>query len=289
MYHRFAGNDKVLTRKRLIALLEEQAAVIREDIVAMVHKAGQGHPGGSLSATDIVTALYFSVMNLDPNRPDDPFRDRFILSKGHCCPVWYAALARRGYFDVSHLDTLRQTHSILQGHPDMNKVPGIDMTSGSLGNGLSLGLGMALMNRYDEQRYKVYVMLGDGELQEGMVWEAAMSGAHYNLDNLVAIVDNNGLQVDGPVSKVMGIEPLADKWKAFGWHVKEIDGHNIQEILHGFEWAEKVGGPACIIAHTIKGKGVSFMENQVEWHGMAPNNQQYQVAIEEIRSGKEDQ
>jgi transketolase len=265
-----------------VKYLKRKANDIRKDIIRMIHQSKAGHPGGSLSAADIVTALYFHVMKIDPQNPDWEERDRFILSKGHACPVWYAALAERGYFEMKQLDTLRKFHSILQGHPDMKKTPGIDMTSGSLGNGLSLGIGMALAAKQKRQSYDVYVMLGDGEIQEGMVWEAAMSGAHYHLDNLTAIVDYNGLQVDGWSKDVMSIHPVVEKWEAFGWSVIEINGHNMAEILDAFQKARKIKGPVVIVAHTVKGKGVSFMENVCEWHGLAPNDEQTVKALQEL-------
>jgi transketolase len=265
-----------------IRYLTRKANDIRQDIIRMIHQAKAGHPGGALSATDIVTALYFYVMKVDPQNPDWEERDRFILSKGHACPVWYAALAEKGYFEMKYLDTLRKFHSILQGHPDMKKTPGIDMTSGSLGNGLSLGIGMALAAKCKNLNYNVYVMLGDGEVQEGMVWEGAMSGAHYNLDNLTVIVDYNGLQVDGWNKEVMNIYPLVEKWQAFGWSVVEIDGHNMSEILDAFQKAHKIKGPVVIVAHTVKGKGVSFMENVCEWHGRAPDDKETVKALQEL-------
>lgn len=284
MYY-FKGEKTTLTRQKLVCKLENQANQLRQDILKMIYKAGKGHPGGAFSATEIVTALYFSVMKIEPAKPKWPERDRFILSKGHACPVWYAALARRGFFELSHLDTLRQTHSILQGHPVMTKTPGVDINTGSLGNGLSLGLGMALASRNNGFKYNVYVILGDGEIQEGMVWEAAMAAGHFRPANLFAVVDYNGLQNDGFVKDILGLEPLVDKWRAFGWNVKEIDGHNMNEILNGFAWMQKVGGPAVIIAHTVKGKGVSFMENMVEWHGKTPTKEEYELAMEELLVG----
>lgn len=282
VFHSFCGQPEVLSRADLVARLERQTNQLRRDVLRMIYKAGKGHPGGSLSAAEIVTALYFAVMRIDPSNPRWPGRDRFILSKGHACPIWYAALARRGYFDVSHLDTLRATGSILQGHPAMQKTPGVDASAGSLGNGLSQGLGMALAARHLGQDYSVYVVLGDGEIQEGMVWEAAMAAAHLAPRNLFAIVDYNGLQNDGTVRDIMGIEPLVDKWKAFGWRVREIDGNDMSSVLSGLEWFMKVGGPAVLIAHTIKGRGVSFMENQVEWHGSCPTEEQYAQAMQEL-------
>ncbi len=287
MYHRFGAEKVILPRVDLINKLEKQSNQIRKDILEMIYEAGKGHPGGSYSAAEVVTTLYFTVMNIDPDKPDWPGRDRFILSKGHACPVWYAALARRGYFDLKHLNTLRKTHSILQGHPVMTKTPGVDINTGSLGNGLSLGLGMALACKNNGYDYNVYVMLGDGEIQEGMVWEAAMAAGHFRPQNLIAIVDYNGLQNDGKIKDIMGLEPIVDKWKAFRWHVKEIDGHDISQILNGFEWAYKVGGPAVIIAHTVKGRGVSFMESVVDWHGKIPSEEEYRRALQELSAGGE--
>jgi transketolase len=261
-----------------------QAGRIRCDIIEMIAAAEAGHPGGSLSAADIVTALYFRIMRLDPANPAWPDRDRFILSKGHACPVWYAALAERGYFDRAHLGTLRRMDSILQGHPDMRKTPGIDMTAGSLGHGLSAGLGMALGGRLQGRGFDVWVVLGDGELQEGSVWEAAMAGAKWQLGNLTAIVDRNRLQNDACVRDVMPVEPLADKWRAFGWRVTEIDGHDMAEVVTALEAARAYReGPSCIIAHTVKGKGVSFMEDEVSWHGRAPCDEETAQALDEIR------
>jgi transketolase len=264
--------------------LKNMAATIRCDIIEMICTAGAGHPGGSLSATDIVTALYFRVMNIDPAYPGWPERDRFILSKGHACPVWYSALAERGFFDKSHLGTLRRLGSILQGHPDMNKVPGIDMTAGSLGHGLSVGIGMALAGRLQKKDYHVWVVIGDGESQEGSIWEAAMAGAKWKLDNLTAIMDRNNLQNDSFVDKLMPIEPVEDKWRAFGWNTVEIDGNNMDEIVPAIEDAKAFrGAPTMIIAHTVKGKGVSYMENVCEWHGKAPCREEADRALEEIK------
>jgi transketolase len=264
--------------------LEAMAVTIRCDIIEMIAAANAGHPGGSLSAADIVTALYFRVMRIDPTKLDWPDRDRFILSKGHACPVWYAALAERGYFDRSHLNTLRQMNSILQGHPDMKRTPGIDMTAGSLGHGLSAGVGIALSGKLRKKDYHVWVVVGDGESQEGSVWEAAMASAKWKLDNLTAILDHNNLQNDDCVADEMPIEPVADKWRAFGWHIIEIDGHNMTEIVQALEDAKTFKGmPTVIIARTIKGKGVSFMENVVDWHGKAPCREEAEQALEEIR------
>jgi transketolase len=269
--------------ENLVRELEARARQIRVDVLKMIHAANSGHPGGSLSAADIVTTLYFHELRVDPLNPKWPDRDRFILSKGHACPVWYACLAERGFFPKETLATLRRIDSILQGHPDMKKTPGLDMTTGSLGQGLSCGVGMALGGKLAKKDFRVYVLLGDGELNEGQVWEAAMAAAKYKLDNLVAIVDYNRLQVDGFVDEVMPLEPLAAKWKAFNWHVCEIDGHNIAEILSALAEARATANrPTCIIAHTVKGKGVSFMENKVEWHGMAPDDAQLEQALAEL-------
>ena len=268
-----------------IRRLEEQALVIRHDILDMIYKAKAGHPGGSLSAVEIVTALYFHVLNIDPKEPKAPNRDRFILSKGHSCPVLYAALAERGFFDKKELDTLRQYHSILQGHPDMNKVPGLDMSSGSLGNGLSIGVGMALSGRMKQQDYMTYVMLGDGECQEGMVWEAAMAASHHHLKNIIAIVDCNGVQINGWVNDILRIEPFADKWRSFGWAVLEIDGHDMRQILTALHDAKAMRCPTAILARTVKGKGVSFMEDNAAWHGAAPNEIQLAQAMKDIEGG----
>lgn len=270
--------------KASISELKKQAAEVRCRIIEMIYEAQAGHPGGSLSSADIVTALYFRVMRIDPDNPDWPDRDRFILSKGHACPVWYSALAERGYFDKSHLKTLRKLNSILQGHADMIKTPGVDMTVGSLGQGFSAGLGMALSGKLRNKDYRVWVVLGDGEVQEGSVWEAAMAGAKWKLDNLIAIVDKNGLQNDTFVNDVMPIDPLTDKWKAFGWNVLEIDGHDMEQVVAALEEAQAVNGmPTVIIAQTIKGKGVSFMENVAEWHGKAPSAEQMQRALQDIK------
>ena len=264
--------------ERDVERLETQAVQIRQDIISMIHSAKAGHPGGSLSAVEMVTALYFHVMNIKPEEP---------LSKGHSCPVLYASLARRGFFDPALLNTLRQYHSILQGHPDMNKVPGIDMSAGSLGNGLSVGVGMALSARLHHQNYMTYVMLGDGEIQEGMVWEAAMAASHHNLKNLVAIVDCNGVQINGWVNDIMTVEPLGDKWRSFGWRVVEVNGHNMKDILTALHTAKTMRCPTVILMRTVKGKGVSFMENQVSWHGSAPNDEQYAAAMEELEKAGE--
>ena len=263
--------------------LKKMAATIRTDIIEMICTAQAGHPGGSLSATDIVAALYFRVMNIDPQKPDWPERDRFILSKGHACPVWYSALAERGYFALEHLRTLRCIDSILQGHPDMRKTPGIDMSAGSLGHGLSVGLGMALAARVQKRDYHVWVVLGDGEIQEGSVWEAAMASAGFGVDNLTAIVDRNRIQNDDFVDRVMPIDPLGDKWAAFGWKVTEVDGHCMSELVPVLERTrEGCGSPQVVIANTIKGKGVSYMENEPAWHGRAPDDDETTQAVQEI-------
>ena len=265
--------------------LEEQAVQLRRDIVEMIHAAKAGHPGGSLSAVDMITALYFHVMRIDPQNPRWEDLDRFVLSKGHACPALYAALARRGFFDPKHLTTLRQYHSILQGHPDMNKTPGIDISSGSLGNGLAIGVGMAMSGRLHHQDYMTYVMLGDGEVQEGMVWEAAMAAHHHDLGNLVAIVDCNGVQINGWVNEIMTVEPLADKWRAFGWNVVEVNGHNMKDLLTVLHTAKTMRHPTVILMRTVKGRGVSFMEDDCKWHGNSPSDEELVQAILEIGEG----
>lgn len=263
--------------------LKRMAAQMRRDILYMIYEAQAGHPGGSLSATDIVTALYFRIMRLDPANPQWEDRDRFILSKGHACPVWYAALANRGFFDRTHLGTLRKLDSILQGHADMKKTPGIDMTVGSLGQGICAGVGMALAARVNSQDYHVWVVIGDGEMQEGSVWEAAMSGAKWKLDNLTVILDKNGIQNDDFVQNTMPLGSVTGKWQSFGWHTIEINGHDMQQIVEALEEVRQIKGvPTIIIADTIKGKGVSFMENVPAWHGAAPNAEQYQQASQEV-------
>ncbi|MDI6758994.1 MAG: transketolase [Candidatus Omnitrophota bacterium] len=262
--------------------LEEKAKQIRRLIIQMIACAGSGHPGGSLSATDLITALYFAVLRHNPKDPNWPERDRFHLSKGHCCPLLYAVLVEFGYFNVEKLKTLRQLGSILQGHPD-RRLPGIEAASGSLGQGLSVGLGMSLAGKIDKKDYRVYVLMGDGEIQEGNIWEAAMAGAHYKCDNLCAILDYNQFQIDGRISEIMGLEPLAAKWKAFGWHVLEINGHDMKEILSSYAEAKTIKEkPTIIIAHTIKGKGVSFMENVCDFHGRAPTKEEAEKALKEL-------
>lgn len=264
-------------------MLKEQAKEIRRDIVTMIGQAKSGHPGGSLSAAEILTYLYFEEMKIDPKNPKWEDRDRFVLSKGHAAPVLYAALARRGYFPVEELSTLRKIGSHLQGHPDMNKVPGADMSTGSLGTGFSAATGMALACKLDQKENYVYTLLGDGELQEGQVWEAAMSAAHYKLDNLIAFVDNNGLQIDGNIDDVLSPNPIDAKFAAFGWHVLTIDGHDFGQIAAAVAAAKaEKGRPTMIVAKTVKGKGVSYMENQAGWHGSAPNEEQVAAALTEL-------
>ncbi len=266
-----------------ISYLEKKARVLRRYIVRMIGEAGSGHPGGSLSAADIISVLYFDLLNIDPSNPFDPQRDRFVLSKGHGAPVLYAALAERGFFPVENLWTLRKLDSPLQGHPDMTKVPGVEMSTGSLGQGLSAANGMALAARVQDLGYRVYVMIGDGETEEGQIWEAAMTSSHYSLDNLTGFLDHNGLQIDGPVDQVMSPLPISEKWRAFGWEVIEVDGHNIEEIWKACQKAYTIKGkPTMIVCKTIKGKGVSFMEDKVEWHGSAPSKEQVEQALEEL-------
>lgn len=269
--------------KNVINDLERHARLVRGDIIRMLAKAGSGHPGGSLSCADIVVALYFHVMRHDPKRPDWPDRDRFLMSKGHCAPTWYSVLARCGYFPLEWLDTLRKLNSPLQGHPDMLKTPGVEMSSGSLGQGLSIANGMALAARLDGRMHRVYIILGDGELQEGQIWEAAMTSAHHRLDNLCAVVDNNGLQIDGRIDEVKSLGSITAKWHSFGWNAMEIDGHDMGEILDAFDRASVVKGrPTVIVARTMKGKGVSFMEGKVDYHGVAPTEEERDRALAEI-------
>jgi len=257
---------------------------LRRDIVTMLYQAGSGHPGGSLSALDVLVVLYNKVMRIDPANYQDTERDRFVLSKGHACPALYAVLADRGFFSSEHLSTLRKLGSCLQGHPDMRKTPGVEMSTGSLGQGLSAANGMAIAARLDNSDRRVYIVLGDGESQEGQVWEAAMTSSHYRLDNLTAFLDFNELQIDGWCKDVKGIEPLAEKWKAFGWHVLEVDGHDHAALLEAVQKAHSVkNSPTIIIAYTVKGKGVSFMEGQADWHGKAPGKEEYEKALAELK------
>ena len=268
--------------------LQKIANEVRKGIVTGVHSAKAGHPGGSLSAADIFTYLYFEEMNIDPKNPTDPDRDRFVLSKGHTAPGYYSAMAQRGYFPVEELLTLRHVGSRLQGHPCMQDLPGIDMSSGSLGQGISAAVGMAIAGKLDNKSYRVYTLLGDGEIQEGQVWEASMLAAHRHLDNLVVIVDNNGLQIDGRIEDVNSPYPIDKKFEAFNFHVINIDGNDFDQIEAAFKEARKTKGmPTAIIAKTIKGKGVSFMEDQAGWHGKAPNDEQYAQAMEELEKAGE--
>lgn len=268
--------------------LEQMAVEVRKGIITGVHSAKSGHPGGSLSAADIFTYLYFVEMNVDPNDPKKEDRDRFVLSKGHVAPGLYSVLANRGFFSAEELEKLRHTGAMLQGHPDMKHTPGVDMSSGSLGQGFSTAVGMALAGKMDGKDYRVYALAGDGEIQEGQIWEAAMFAGHRKLDNLVLIVDNNGLQIDGDIAKVCSPYPIDKKFEAFNFHVIRIDGHNFDEIAAAFAEARNTKGmPTAIIATTIKGKGVSYMENQAGWHGKAPNDEEYAAAMEELRKAGE--
>lgn len=260
-----------------------KALILRQDIVRMLGEAGTGHSGGSLSSADIVACLYFWEMNIDPRHPVDPDRDRFVLSKGHAAPLLYAALAEKGFFPRADLLRLRKLGSPLQGHPDMRKVLGVEASTGSLGQGVSWAVGMALAGKMDQRPYRVYTLLGDGELEEGLVWEAVMAAHHYKLDNLVAFVDHNGLQIDGPTCEVMSPEPVGDKFRAFGWETLTVKGHDHGQIMEALNTAREIKGrPTVIIADTIKGKGCSFMENKVEWHGTAPNKEQTAQALAEL-------
>ena len=270
------------------AELEKKANEVRQSIVTALHSAKSGHPGGSLSAADIMTYLYFEEMNVDPKNPKMADRDRFVLSKGHVAPALYSVLAHKGYFPVEDLVTLRHTGSYLQGHPDMKHIPGVDMSAGSLGQGLSCAVGMAQAGKMDDKDYRVYAMCGDGEIQEGQIWEAAMWAGAHHLDNLTVIVDNNGLQIDGKIEDVCSPYPIDKKFEAFNFHVININGNDMEEIRNAFAEAKKVKGmPVAIIAKTTKGKGVSFMENQVGWHGKAPNDEQYEQAMEELKKAGE--
>lgn len=272
----------MLTKEK-IAFLQEKADKMRCHVIEMLTESKSGHPGGSLSAADVMSTLYFHEMNLHETDPLWPERDRFILSKGHAAPILYAALTEKGYLPQEELLTLRKIDSRLQGHPDMKKLPGVEMSTGSLGQGISTSVGMALASKLDNKEWRVHVLLGDGESQEGLVWEAAMAAAHYKLDNLVAILDYNGLQIDGDIRKVMNPEPFAEKWLAFGWHVICVDGHDFEEIAAALEQAKSTKDkPTMIIAHTKKGKGVSFMEDKAEWHGVAPKPEEREKALEEL-------
>lgn len=264
--------------------LKRQCIDLKKKVITMVYKAQSGHPGGSLSAADFVTALYFREMDIDPQNPNWEDRDRFVLSKGHVCPIQYAALAARGYFDEKVLDTLRQEGSMLQGHPDMKKCPGIDISTGSLGQGLACGVGMGIAAKRDNKDYRVFVVVGDGECQEGEIWEAAQTAHKYQLDNLIVFVDNNNLQIDGITDEVMPNIHLGKKFEAFGFDTYEINGHDMQEIVDTLERIKmtKNGKPKCIFANTVKGNGVSYMENECCWHGVAPNKEEYELAIKEL-------
>ena len=266
--------------------LTKKAVEIRKGIIEAVYHAQSGHPGGSLSIADILTVLYFHEMKIKPEKPKWEERDRLVLSKGHCSPALYSCLANRGYFPVEDLKTFRKIDSYLQGHPDKNKVPGVDMTTGSLGQGLSAANGMAIAGKMDKKDYRVYCILGDGEIEEGQIWEAAMTSSKYKLDNLCVIVDNNNLQIDGTIEEVMSPYPIDEKFRSFGFEIIKIDGHDIEEIIKAFDVARNIKEkPTCIIAKTIKGKGISYMENQVGWHGKAPNEEQYKEAITELEKG----
>lgn len=267
-----------------IKSLEERAKIIRRYVIKMLAKAGSGHPGGSLSAVDLLVVLFYDKMRHNPQQPKWQDRDRFVLSKGHGCPALYAILADMGYFSVDKLETLRQFGSILQGHPCMKTTPGIEISGGSLGQGLSVGLGIALAAKLDKKDYRTYVMLGDGEIEEGQIWEAAMAASHYKAENLCAILDQNELQIDGFIHDVMSSHPIPAKWRSFGWHVIEINGHDYKAIIDAYNEAEKIKGrPTIIVAKTVKGKGVSFMENQVDWHGKAPTKEEAEKALAELR------
>lgn len=267
--------------------LEAISRQIRKDILKSITEAASGHPGGSLSATDILVSLYFYKMNHNPKKPDDPERDRFILSKGHAAPALYSCLAHSGYFSVKELGTLRKLGSRLQGHPERTKLPGIEASTGPLGQGLSFANGIALSGKLDKKQYNVYVLMGDGEIQEGQIWEAAMTSSHYKLDNLIAILDNNNLQIDGFNDDIKAIKPIKEKWESFGWHVIEIDGNKIEEIIKALDDADSVKGkPTIILAHTIKGKGVCCMENKAEWHGKACSKDELRECLMELNQNE---
>lgn len=271
-------------QNKTIDELKEIAKKIRLGIIDAVYYGKSGHPGGSLSIADIMTVLYFDEMNIDSEKPDWEERDRLVLSKGHCSPALYSALAYRGFFPIEDLKTFRNINSYLQGHPDRKHIPGVDMTTGSLGQGLSAANGMATAGKIENKNYRVYCILGDGELEEGQIWEAAMSANKYKLDNLCVIIDNNNLQIDGTIDEVMSSKPIDEKFRSFGFEIIKIDGHNLEEIKSAFEVARNIKNkPVCIIANTIKGKGVSYMENKPEWHGKAPNDEEYKQAVEDIK------
>lgn len=276
-----------MNRENKITYLNDKAKEMRKTLLTMIHAAQSGHPGGSLSATDIVTALYFSELNIDPQNPDWEDRDRFVLSKGHVCPVLYSALALRGFYSMDEIYTLRKLGSILQGHPDMKRTPGVDISTGSLGQGISCAAGMALAYKRDGRTARVFCLLGDGECQEGQVWEAIQAAVKYEMDNLVVFVDNNGLQNDGTCAEIMPTLDLAEKFKSFGCRVYSIDGHNMEEIVDVLDTVRSAqkGKPFVVVAKTVKGRGVSFMENVVKWHGVAPNDEEYKLAIAEVEEG----
>lgn len=268
-----------------VEALKKIAVEVRKGIIEAVYNAKSGHPGGALSCADILTVLYFNQMNVDEKKPNDPNRDRLVLSKGHACPALYSVLAQKGYFDKELLKTFRKIGSDLQGHPDMKKVPGVDMTTGSLGQGLSAAVGMAIASKMDRAGCKVYCIVGDGEIEEGQVWEALTAASKNKLDNLCVILDNNNLQIDGEIEKVGGMNNLTERFQSFGFNVINVDGHNIDNLIDAFTTAKQTKGkPSVIIAKTIKGKGVSFMENQAGWHGKAPSEEEYNLAIEELNS-----
>ncbi len=270
--------EEILKKK-----LQIQACKVRMGIIEGVYNAKSGHPGGSLSIADLITYLYFNKMNIYPDKPNLPDRDRLVLSKGHCAPALYSALANRGYFDIEELKTLRHIDSRLQGHPDMKHIPGVDMSTGSLGQGISAACGMAFAGKLNGDPYRVYSILGDGEIEEGQVWEAAMFAAHNKLDNLIAIIDNNGLQIDGKITDICSPQPITDKFEAFGWHVITMNAHDFDDIDRAFNEAEKIiDKPIAIVQKSVKGKDVSFMEDQVSWHGTAPNTEQYEKAMSEL-------
>jgi transketolase len=269
-----------------IAKIKESANSIRINALKAIHEAGSGHPGGSLSSADILASLYFGEMNIDPSNPDAKGRDRLVLSKGHAAPALYAALGERGYYDTADIMTLRKMGSKFQGHPNMRKVPGVEMSTGSLGQGFSVAVGMATAGKIDSDPGTVYVLTGDGELQEGIIWEAAMAASHRGLDNLIAIVDLNGLQIDGEVDKVKKVTPVDEKFRSFGWDAEVIDGHDIDAILGAIERGKAASKPYCIVAKTVKGKGVSFMEGQAGWHGKAPSDEEFEQAMKELGGDK---
>lgn len=265
--------------------LKDIAQQLRRDALTALYHAGSGHPGGSLSAAEIMSVLYFKEMNIRPEQPDWADRDRFVMSKGHACPIYYAALARRGYFAPELLNTLRKPDSILQGHPVMGKTPGVDMSTGSLGQGLSAAAGMALYAKKNQKTFHVYCLLGDGECQEGQIWEAVMSAAHFGLNGLTALLDANHLQIDGAVDDVMNIYPVGEKFRAFGWEVLEVDGHSVEQLFHALELARHGEKPTLILCHTTKGKGVSLMENKAEWHGKTVTRDVLELALDQLKQG----